>query len=187
MCVSIRRTRSRRANGHTRKCCRNRPSNAPAVTQKQRRIGRQQSRRANSGANVKTVLVSFRSRTSRVGGCPLPSLARPSLLHRLECLPAYARHLDGIDGRKSQKWVRGGASAGDFLKNALTRACPRRSFITCCPCDRAVYVQARTGIPSLLVYPLTEPRQFDILQSGPGWEGTECNSISSNAEAPSRC
>jgi hypothetical protein len=23
---------------------------------------------------------------------------------------------------------------------------------------------------------LTDPRQFDILQSGPGWRGTECNS-----------
>src|SRR5262249_8502221 len=26
------------------------------------------------------------------------------------------------------------------------------------------------SIPSLLVYPLTDPRQFDILQSGPGWQ-----------------
>src|SRR5215472_17445581 len=32
------------------------------------------------------------------------------------------------------------------------------------------------SIASLLVYPLTAPRQFDILQSGPGWQGTECNS-----------
>src|SRR5262245_66422317 len=32
MSVSIQKTRSRRANGHTRKCCRNRPSYAPAVT-----------------------------------------------------------------------------------------------------------------------------------------------------------
>jgi hypothetical protein len=26
-------------------------------------------------------------------------------------------------------------------------------------------------------YLLTDPRQFDILQSDPGWQGTECNSI----------
>src|SRR6266446_3760967 len=26
------------------------------------------------------------------------------------------------------------------------------------------------SIPSLLVYPLTAPRQFDILQSGPDWQ-----------------
>jgi len=24
--------------------------------------------------------------------------------------------------------------------------------------------------------PLTDPREFDILQSGPGWRGIECNS-----------
>ena len=52
-------------------------------------------------------------------------------------------------------------SASEFLRNAVTRACPRRSFITCGPCDRAVYVQARTGVYN----PLTAPRQFDILQS----------------------
>src|SRR5262245_22743198 len=34
------------------------------------------------------------------------------------------------------------------------------------------------SIPSLLVYPLTAPRQFDTLQSGPGWQGTECSSTS---------
>jgi len=32
MSVSIQKIRSRCANGHTRKCCRNSPSNAPAVT-----------------------------------------------------------------------------------------------------------------------------------------------------------
>ncbi len=30
---------------------------------------------------------------------------------------------------------------------------------------------------SPLRYPLTDPRQFDILQSGPGWRGIECNSL----------
>src|SRR6516165_4295793 len=45
---AIRGTRSRRANGPTRKCCRNRPSNAPAVTRKQRRIGRV----CNRGARI---------------------------------------------------------------------------------------------------------------------------------------
>ncbi len=28
-----------------------------------------------------------------------------------------------------------------------------------------------------LVYPLTNPRHFDILRCGPGWQGTECNLI----------
>jgi hypothetical protein len=60
--------------------------------------------------------------------------------------------------RTTEAWA---PSASDFLRNAVTRAW-RRSFITCCPCDRAVYVQARTGVYT----PLTAPRQFDILQSG---------------------
>jgi hypothetical protein len=34
-----------------------------------------------------------------------------------------------------------------------------------------------------LRYPLTAPRQFDILQSGPGWQGTECNSIDCGASS----
>jgi hypothetical protein len=29
--------------------------------------------------------------------------------------------------------------------------------------------------PASLRYPLTIRRQFDILQFGPGWRGTECN------------
>src|SRR5215471_18667421 len=49
MSVSIQKIRSRRANGHTRKCCRNSPSNAPAVTREaEEDWARQQSRRANS-------------------------------------------------------------------------------------------------------------------------------------------
>src|SRR5262249_39479062 len=40
MSVSIQKIRSRRANGHTRKYCRNSLSNAPAITREQRRIGR---------------------------------------------------------------------------------------------------------------------------------------------------
>jgi hypothetical protein len=73
--------------------------------------------------------------------------------------------------RLQHKYVLG-TSASDFLRNAVTRACRRRSFITCCPCDRAVYVQARTGVYTRL----TAPRQFDILQSGLAG-GMECNSI----------
>src|SRR5215831_239052 len=34
-----------------------------------------------------------------------------------------------------------------------------------------------------LRYPLTAPRQFDILQSGPGWQGTECSSIDCGASS----
>jgi hypothetical protein len=36
-------------------------------------------------------------------------------------------------------------------------------------------------------YLLTDPRQFDILQSGPVWQGTECNSINSDDARSSRC
>ena len=35
--------------------------------------------------------------------------------------------------------------------------------------------------------PLTIRRQIDILQSGPGWEGTEYNSINSDGARSSRC
>src|SRR5262249_19395382 len=116
-----------------------------------------------------------------------PTPARTDLM-RKECLPrlngfAWVMRwrspsrpsVRAVASSVSTSWA---PSASDFLRNAVTRACRWRSFITCCPCDRAVYVQARTGIPSLLVYPLTDHgSQFDILQSGPGWEGTECNSV----------
>src|SRR5205823_10401629 len=39
MFVSILKTRSRHANGHTRKCCRNKRSNAPAVTREEKKDG----------------------------------------------------------------------------------------------------------------------------------------------------
>src|SRR6516165_10015257 len=72
MFVSIQKIRSRRANGHTRKYCRNSPSNALAVTREaEEDWARQQWRRANSSIvpslNVKTTLydvVSFPLRTS---------------------------------------------------------------------------------------------------------------------------
>src|SRR5215468_9607979 len=59
MFVSIQKIRSRRANGHTRKHCRNNPSNAPAMTREaEEDWARQQWRRANSSIvpplNVKT-------------------------------------------------------------------------------------------------------------------------------------
>jgi hypothetical protein len=41
-------------------------------------------------------------------------------------------------------------------------------------------IQAKANLPagpcSGRHYLLTDPRQFGILQSGPGWRGTECNS-----------
>src|SRR5262245_66607578 len=36
-------------------------------------------------------------------------------------------------------------------------------------------------------YHLTDPRQFDILQSGPGLTGTECSSINWSAASSSHC
>jgi hypothetical protein len=59
MFVSIQKIRSRRANGHTRKYCRNSLSNAPAVTREaEEDWARQQWRRTNSSIvpplNVKT-------------------------------------------------------------------------------------------------------------------------------------
>ena len=119
-----------------------------------------------------------------------PKPARTDLM-RKECLPrlngfAWVMRwrspsrpsVRAVASSVSTSWA---PSASDFLRNAVTRACRWGSFITCCPCDRAVYVQARTGIPSLLVYPLTDHGQFDILQSGPGWRGS--NAIQS-VEAP---
>src|SRR5262245_61083178 len=55
MSVSIQKTRSRHANGHMRKCCRNRPSNAPAVTREAEEDWRVSNRGARiQHANVKT-------------------------------------------------------------------------------------------------------------------------------------
>jgi hypothetical protein len=37
--------------------------------------------------------------------------------------------------------------------------------------------QSSVGLTGCSAHPLTDPRQFGILQSGPGWRGIECNSI----------
>src|SRR5262249_10565932 len=44
------------------------------------------------------------------------------------------------------------------------------------PCTNHVFWGVKPDGRRVARHPLTAPRQFDILQFGPGWDETECNS-----------
>jgi hypothetical protein len=69
-------------------------------------------------------------------------------------------------------------SYGPLRPSAIRHAAIVQGRIEACPACRAIQAEANllAGPCSGRHYLLTDPRQFGILQSGPGWRGTECNS-----------